>query len=64
MNGKLAAPLTPGNDMSALKPVFSAAACCGLIVTPCTESSDDPIATATTFGQRITEMARALKRSS
>jgi hypothetical protein len=64
MNGKLAAPLAPGHNASALKPIYSAAACCGLIVTPCAESSDDPIATATTFGQRITEMARALKRSS
>ena len=64
MSGKLAAPLAPGNIASALKPIYSAAACCGLIVTPCVESSDDPIATATTFGQRITEMARALKRSS
>ena len=62
MSGKLAAPLAPGHNTSALKPIYSAAACCGLIVTPCTESSDDPIATATTFGQRITEMARALKK--
>ena len=64
MNGKLAAPLTPGNRESALKPIYSAAACCGLIVTPCGQSSDDPIATATSFGQHVTEMARALKPTS
>jgi NAD(P)H dehydrogenase (quinone) len=64
MNGKLAAPLAPGNRESALKPIYAAAACCGLIVTPCVDSSDDAIAAATTFGQRVTEMARALKRSS
>ena len=64
MNGKLAAPLASGSDQSALKPLYSAAACCGLIVAPCGESSDDPIASATAFGQRVTEMARALKRGS
>jgi len=62
MNGKVAAPLAPGSRQSALKPIYSAAACCGLIVAPCGESSDDPIASATAFGQRVTEMARALKR--
>lgn len=61
MSGKLAAPLAPGNRESALKPIYSAAACCGLIVAPCGESSGDAIATATTFGRRVTEMARALK---
>ena len=54
MTGKLAAPLAPGNRESALKPIYSAAACCGLIVAPCGESADDPIATATSFGQRVT----------
>ena len=61
MTGKLAAPLTPGNRESALKPIYSAAACCGLIVTPC-DTGEDPIDTARTFGQRVTEMARALKK--
>ena len=64
MHGKLAAPLAPGNRESALKPLYSAAACCGLIVTPLSEPSSDPVATATSFGQRVTEMARALKRTS
>jgi NAD(P)H dehydrogenase (quinone) len=62
MRGKVAAPLAPGNGESALKPIYSAAACCGLIVAPCNTSPDDPIAAATTFGQRVTEMARALKK--
>jgi NAD(P)H dehydrogenase (quinone) len=62
MNGKLAGPLTPGSGQTALAPIYSAAACCGLIVTPCDASSADPIATATAFGQRVTEMARALKK--
>ena len=64
MNGKLAAPLSPGNRESALKPIYSAAAYCGLVVTPCGQSSDDPIVTATSFGQHVTEMARALKKGS
>src|SRR5262245_61734027 len=63
MSGKIAAPLAPGDGQSALNPVYSAAARCGLIVAPCDASSDDPIATATSFGQRVTEMARALKRT-
>jgi NAD(P)H dehydrogenase (quinone) len=64
MNGKLAAPLAPGNRESALKPIYSAAACCGLIVAPLSDLSNDPIATVTRFGQRVTEMARALKKGS
>jgi NAD(P)H dehydrogenase (quinone) len=62
MIGKLAAPLAPGNRESALKPIYSAAACCGLVVAPSGESAEDPIAAATSFGQRVTQMARALKR--
>ena len=62
MGGKIAAPLAPGNPDSALRPIYAASACCGLIVAPCGAPGDDPLATATTFGQRVTEMARALKR--
>ena len=61
MSGKLAAPLAPDQRESALKPIYSAAACCGLIVAPCGQPSDNPIATATSFGQRVIDMARALK---
>jgi hypothetical protein len=63
MSGKLAAPLAPDNREAALKPLYSAAACCGLIVAPCSQTSDDPIAAATAFGQRVTEIARALKKT-
>lgn len=63
MAGKIAAPLAPGNNDSTLKPIYAASACCGLIVAPCGKASDDPVATAESFGQRVTEMARALKAS-
>jgi NAD(P)H dehydrogenase (quinone) len=62
MAGKIAAPLSPGHRDSTLKPVYSASACCGLIVAPCVDMSDDPVTTARTFGQRVVDMARALKR--
>ena len=62
MAGKIAAPLSPGNRESTLKPIYSASACCGLIVAPCGDTGDDPIATAQSFGQRVTEMARAIKK--
>jgi NAD(P)H dehydrogenase (quinone) len=64
MKGKIAAPLAPRNGDSALKPIYSASACCGLIVAPCGKATDDPIAAATAFGQRVTEMARTLKMGS
>ena len=61
MAGKIAAPLASGRSDATLKPIYSAAACCGLIVAPCTTSEGDPITTARTFGQRVIEMARAMK---
>jgi NAD(P)H dehydrogenase (quinone) len=61
MAGKVAAPLCPGNRESALNPIYSAAACAGLTVAPWSEAGDDPIATAQAFGQRVTQMARAIK---
>ena len=64
MAGKVAAPLAPGNRESVLKPINSAAVSCGFTVESCNEVGDDPIATAQSFGQRVTEMARALKRTS
>jgi hypothetical protein len=63
MTGKIAAPLAPGNRDATLRPIYSASACCGLIVAPCGDAAGDPITTARTFGQRVTEMARALKAS-
>jgi len=64
MSGKLAAPLAPGHADAALKPLYAAAALSGLIVAPSSPAPDDPIAAATAFGRRVTEMARALKRAS
>ena len=63
MAGKIAAPLSSGNRDTTLTPIYSASACCGLIVAPCAEVSGDAVTTARTFGQRVTEMARALKAS-
>ncbi|HKE85646.1 MAG TPA: hypothetical protein VKB50_17920 [Vicinamibacterales bacterium] len=60
--GKIAAPLASGNDDTVLKPIYAAAACAGLIVAPPATDSPDPIAAARTFGQRVTQMARALKQ--
>ena len=61
MAGKIAAPLAPGHSESALKPIYSAAACAGLIVAPAPAHSDDALASARAFGQHVSYMARALK---
>ena len=63
MAGKIAAPLAPRNSEAALKPIYSAAACAGLIVAPAHADSDpsDPIARARAYGQQVSRMARALK---
>jgi NAD(P)H dehydrogenase (quinone) len=62
MTGKIAAPLARGNRESALKPIAAAAERCGLVVAACGDG-EDPIDTARMFGQRVTEMARASKRT-
>jgi NAD(P)H dehydrogenase (quinone) len=64
MAGKIAAPITPGDAESALRPVYAAAACAGMVVVPAKISSNDSIAAAREYGQRITEMARSLKQLS
>jgi NAD(P)H dehydrogenase (quinone) len=63
MSGKIAAPLAPGNEESALRPIYAAAACAGMFVVPATLHSGDPITAAREYGQRVTEMARALKQT-
>lgn len=63
MSGRIAAPLAQGHADAALKPLYAAAAWCGLIVAPSSPASGDPIAAATAFGRQVTEMARALKRA-
>ncbi len=62
MTGKIAAPLAPGDEESALKPIYAAAACAGMVVVPAKTGAGDPIAAAREYGQRITEMARSLKQ--
>jgi NAD(P)H dehydrogenase (quinone) len=62
MTGKIAAPLAPGDEESVLRPIYAAAACAGLFVVPAKTESGDPITAAREFGQRITEMARSLKK--
>jgi NAD(P)H dehydrogenase (quinone) len=62
--GKIAAPLAPAGDRSALTPVYAAAACAGFVVAPARMGSDgDDLQAAREFGQRITQMARALKNT-
>ena len=63
MAGKIAAPLISHGDVSALRSVYAAAACAGLIVAPPTrDAGNDALASARAFGQRVTQMARALKQ--
>jgi hypothetical protein len=64
MRGKIAAPLAPRGEDSVLKPLYAAAACAGMVVVPAKMESDDPIAAAREYGQRITEIARSLKKLS
>jgi NAD(P)H dehydrogenase (quinone) len=59
--GKIAAPLAPGGSEAALRPVYAAAACAGLTVVPAAGEDGDPVASARAVGQRVTQMARALK---
>jgi NAD(P)H dehydrogenase (quinone) len=64
MAGKIAAPLIAHGDVSALRPIYAAAAGAGLIVAPpIDDAGSDAIANARTFGQRVTQMARSLKSS-
>jgi NAD(P)H dehydrogenase (quinone) len=64
MRGKIAAPLAPRDELSVLKPIYSAAACAGMVVVPAAIESPDPIAAAREYGQRITQVARSLKKLS
>jgi hypothetical protein len=63
MGGKIAAPLVPGEGASC-DGVFAAAARAGLISVPVArERDDDPLARARLHGQRLVQLARALKSS-
>lgn len=61
MVGKLAAPLTSGDDTAVLGPVFGAAGRCGLTAVPLASGTDDAVTRARLHGQRLVRMARALK---
>jgi hypothetical protein len=61
MAGKIAAPLASAYNESALRPIYAAAACAGMIVAPAERDAVDPIAAAREYGRRVTEMARVLK---
>jgi len=68
MAGKLAAPLTPGDDGSC-DAVFVAAARAGLIAVPLTRAADmlseaDLVTQARLHGQRLVQLARGLKSPS
>ena len=62
LTGKIAAPIISNRDTSALAPIYGAAACAGLIVAPSPKHSGDALTDARVFGQRVTQMARALKQ--
>lgn len=60
MTGKIAAPLAPGDDGSC-DAVFSAAARAGLISVPLASGPGDLATRARLHGQRLVQVARALK---
>jgi hypothetical protein len=61
MSGKIAAPLVPGEEANC-DGVFVAAARAGLISVPATrKGDDDPLVRARLHGQRLVQLARALK---
>jgi NAD(P)H dehydrogenase (quinone) len=61
MSGKLAAPLTPGNDHAILGRLYAAAGCAGLVVAPLRQASGDSLANARAFGHETCRLARAMK---
>jgi hypothetical protein len=63
MAGKLAAPLTAGNDAAVLRGVYGAAACAGLLVAPSAIDAGDAIAGARLHGRSLVRAVRALKAS-
>jgi hypothetical protein len=64
MTGKCAAPLAAGNDASALREVYAAAACSGLLVAPSAIDAADAeagVAAARAHGRALVRTVRALK---
>lgn len=60
-DGKIAAPLGPGQSEASLATIYAAAAGAGLIVVPAMRDEGDAVASARAHGQRVSQMARALK---
>ena len=63
MAGKLAAPLTAGNDAGVLRGVYASAACAGLLVAPSAIEGADAIGGARLHGRALVRAARALQTS-
>lgn len=61
MLDKLAAPLTLGDDLTVLGPIFVATGRCGIAAVPLAPGPDDTVTRARLHGQRLVRMARALK---
>ena len=61
MTGKLAAPLTAGRDSGALRGVYGAAACAGLLVAPWFLEGDDAVTGARLHGRALVRAVRAFK---
>jgi hypothetical protein len=61
MAGKLAAPLTAGNDAGVLRTVYASAACAGLVVAPSAIEGSDALAGARLHGRALVRAVRALK---
>ena len=63
MAGKLAAPLTAGNDAGVLRGVYATAACAGLVVAPSAIEGNDTLSGARLHGRALVRAARALRGS-
>jgi hypothetical protein len=63
MAGKLAAPLTAGNDAAVLRAVYASAACAGLLVAPSAIEGSDAITGARLHGRSLVRAVRALRAS-
>jgi hypothetical protein len=61
MAGKLAAPLTAGQDAGVLSRVYGAAACAGLFVAPWASGEDDAVTGARLHGRALVRAVRAFK---
>lgn len=61
MAGKLAGPLTAGNDSGVLRGVYASSACSGLLVAPSAIEGGDAIAGARLHGRALVRAVRAFR---